>query len=136
MMSAGLCTRALVALSVLSVYVYGDGGLQKRNPSDQDVVKAAMFAVNGYNQKSTDEYDYKLIKVLSAESQIVAGTRYVLTVEIGRKDCKRDSTSENSSCHIIQDSNLAKTLFCTFSVLEVPWENKESLLTSSCTVQH
>ncbi|XP_069811243.1 cystatin-like [Dendropsophus ebraccatus] len=138
MMSAGLCSTALVALSLLSVYVHGAilaGGLQKQDPNDPEVVKAATFAVTGFNQRSNEEYDYKLMKIVSAESQVVAGVRYVLNVEIGRTDCKRTSTSEKASCGIIQDSELAKTLLCTFSVLEVPWENEETLQSSSCNTQ-
>ncbi|XP_069811090.1 cystatin-like [Dendropsophus ebraccatus] len=137
MMSAGLCSTALVALSLLSVYVHGAmlGGLQKDDPSDPEVVKAATFAVSGFNQRSNEEYDYKLMKIVSAESQVVAGMRYVLNVEIGRTECKRASTNEKASCDIIQDSELAKTLLCTFTVLEVPWENKETLLSSSCNTQ-
>ncbi|XP_075720605.1 cystatin-2-like [Rhinoderma darwinii] len=137
-MAAGLYSRALVILSLLSVYVYGDmivGGLQRDDPSDPDVVKAAIFAVNGFNQLSNEEYDYKLMKIVSAESQVVAGVLYVLNVEIGRTECKRDTTNEKHSCNIIQDSKLAKTLLCTLTVLDVPWENEEALLSSSCKAQ-
>ncbi|XP_040283338.1 cystatin-like [Bufo bufo] len=137
MMSAGLCSRALVALSLLSVYVYADigpGGLQWQDPIDPDVVKAATFAVSEYNQLPNEVYDYKLVKILSAETQVVAGIIYVLNVEIGRTDCKRASTGEKSSCDIIRDSKLAKTLLCEFAVLEVPWENVESLLSSYCRI--
>ncbi|XP_073413561.1 cystatin-like [Dendrobates tinctorius] len=134
-MSVGMCGRALVALSLLSVCVYGDmtvGGLQQEDPSDPEVVKAATLAIRGFNKLSNDIY--KLMKIISAESQIVAGIRYVLNVEIGRTACKRVSTSEKGSCDIFQDSKLAKTLLCTFTVLDVPWENEESLLSWSCRV--
>ncbi|XP_073528605.1 cystatin-like isoform X2 [Phyllobates terribilis] len=136
-MSAGMCGTALVALSLLSVCVYGDmlvGGLQQEDPSDPEVVKAATFAVSGFNKLSNAEYIYKLMKIVSAESQIVAGIRYVLNVEIGETACKRVSTSETGSCDLFQDPTPAKTLLCTFTVLDVPWENEESLLSSSCRV--
>ncbi|XP_056423586.1 cystatin-2-like [Hyla sarda] len=137
-MLAGLCFRALVALSLLCVYVYGNilvGGFQRDDPSDPEVVKAATLAVNGFNQQSNEEYEYKLMKIVSAESQVVAGIRYVLNVEMGRTDCKRVSASEKGPCDFIQDSKLAKTLLCTFTILDVPWENEESLLSSSCKAQ-
>lgn len=62
-----------MALSLLSVYVYGDmlvGGLERDDPTDPDVVKAAIFAVSGFNQLSNEEYDYKMMKIVSAESQV------------------------------------------------------------------
>ncbi|XP_077148414.1 cystatin-like [Ranitomeya variabilis] len=136
-MSAGMCGRALVALSLLSVCVYGDmlvGGLQPVDPSDPEVVKVATIAISGFNKMLNDEYNYKLMRIISAEFQIVAGVRYVLNVEIGRTACNSVSTSEKGSCDFLQDSNLFKTLLCTFTVLDVPWENEESLLSWSCRV--
>ncbi|KAM4041182.1 cystatin-like [Anomaloglossus baeobatrachus] len=135
---SAMCCRALVALSLLSVCVYGDmlaGGFQKEDPSDPEVVKAATFAVSKFNTLSNYEYTYKLMKIVSAESQIVAGIRYDLDVEIGRTSCKRISTNDNGSCDIIQDVKMSKTLLCMFSVLEVPWENVQSLLSVSCKVK-
>ncbi|XP_071995595.1 cystatin-2-like [Engystomops pustulosus] len=135
MMPAGLCSRVLVALSLLSFYVYGAilvGGLHDEDPSDPEVVQNVNFAINEFNQRSNGEYYYKLLKIVSAQYQVVAGIRYVLNVEVGRTDCKKASTIEESSCH---DSELTKTFFCTFSVLEVPWESSKTLLSSSCKVQ-
>ncbi|XP_063775868.1 cystatin-2-like [Pseudophryne corroboree] len=134
-MAAALCFSVVVALSVLSVSSEILVGAPERdNPSDPDVIKAAAFAVNGFNQKSSEDYIYKLVKIVSAETQVVAGVRYILNVEIGKTQCKK-SESDTHSCAFIQDPKLAQTLLCTFSVLEVPWEDLESLETSSCKTQ-
>ncbi|XP_075056824.1 cystatin-2-like [Mixophyes fleayi] len=137
-MAAGVFFSVLVALSVLSVFVSSEmlvGGLEKDDPSDPDVIKAAKFAVNAFNRQSSQEYLYKLAKIVSAESQVVAGVRYVLQVEVGKTQCKKTATSDTQSCDFIQDPKLAQTLFCTFTVLDVPWENEEGLLSSSCKAQ-
>ncbi|KAM9316784.1 cystatin-2-like [Gastrophryne carolinensis] len=125
----------VVVLSVISVYVSCDltaGGQQRVDPSDPNVVKAARFAINGFNQQSKNEYKYKLMNILSADEQIVEGVIYTLNVQMGKTDCRKDSTMDIQTCSLMQKSNTAKTLFCTFKVLEVPWEHVESLLSYSC----
>ncbi|KAG9462193.1 cystatin-like isoform X2 [Eleutherodactylus coqui] len=138
MMTTGWCSRAFVVLSLLSLYVYGQklvGGFQNRNPTDEDVVQAAKFAVNAFNSLSNEEYDYKLMKIVSAATQVIAGVRYDLNVEMGKTNCNREFTYDISSCDIIQDPKLARTYLCFFSVVEVPWENQESLVAVNCKVQ-
>ncbi|KAM5164534.1 cystatin-like [Mantella aurantiaca] len=132
-MAGGLCLAIL--LSLFSLFAANDefpGAPQKIDPNDQDVLKAATFAVNLFNQQSKKECEYKLVNIVSADSQIVAGVIYTLNVEIGKTDCKKDTTSDVQSCNLMHDSHLAQTLFCTFRVLEVPWEHVESLLSFSC----
>ncbi|XP_077342341.1 cystatin-like [Lithobates pipiens] len=125
----------VVVLSLFSLFAANDefvGGPENIDPNNQDVLKAATFAVNSFNQQSKKDYEYKLVKVVSAKSQIVAGVIYTLNVEIGKTDCKKGTTNDIQSCSLMQDSHLAQTLFCTFRVLEVPWEHVENLLSFSC----
>ncbi|XP_068135675.1 cystatin-like [Hyperolius riggenbachi] len=125
----------LVVVSLLSVFASSDmlvGGPETIDPSDPQVLQAARFALSGFNQQLKEDYKFKLLKVVSAEAQVVAGVIYTVNVDIGKTDCKKDSTSDAQSCSLMQNSNLAQTLSCTFKVLEVPWENVEKVLYASC----
>ncbi|XP_072265518.1 cystatin-like isoform X1 [Pyxicephalus adspersus] len=102
------------------------------DPNNQEVINAATFAVNNYNEQSKTDYEYKLVKVVSATNQIVAGVIYEINAEIGKTDCKKGTTSDVQSCNLIKDSQLAETLYCSFSVLIVPWENVETVESSYC----
>ncbi|MEE6515202.1 hypothetical protein FKM82_023766 [Ascaphus truei] len=77
-MAAGLylCFSVALTLSLLSASVSSDvdiGSPENTNPNLPEVQKAASFAVNAYNKESTDEYLYKVLKIISAQAQVVAG---------------------------------------------------------------
>ncbi|XP_075452400.1 cystatin-like [Ascaphus truei] len=139
-MAAGLylCFSVALSLSLLSASVSSDvsvGAPEDINPNLPEVKKAASFAVNAYNKESKDEYLYKVLKIISAQAQVVAGINYILVVEIGRTQCKKGATNSAESCALIQSSNLAKKFLCRFEVYEVPWLNKETLVEHSCKAQ-
>lgn len=70
-MAAGLFL--VVVLSLFSLFAANDelaGSPENIDPNNQDVLKAATFAVNSFNQQSRKDYEYKLVKVVSAKSQV------------------------------------------------------------------
>ncbi|MBF0440857.1 MAG: hypothetical protein HQK54_03035 [Oligoflexales bacterium] len=61
----------------------GYGPIDVENP---DVIKAANFAVNEINaKKSNNEEDLTLDKIVSAESQVVAGIKYKMVLNLNGK---------------------------------------------------
>ncbi|XP_053565274.1 cystatin [Bombina bombina] len=134
-MAVKLCLCLSVALSFLYISVSSNilpGGPMNANPDDPSIQKASIFAVNEFNKNSKDDYLCKLIKVMSAQSQVVAGVRYILEVEIGRTQCTKDTTDDPQTCTLAQDSGLTKMLKCQFVVVEVSWLNQETLESYSC----
>ncbi|XP_063297887.1 cystatin-like [Pelobates fuscus] len=129
----------LIVLSLFSVISCSDvpmpGGTINISPDRPDVLKAANFAINEFNKKSKDDYLCKLIKVISAQSQVVEGINYFLEVQIGRTQCKNDANSDVQSCNLFQDSKLSQVSVCRFQVWDIPWLNKETLTSYSCTAQ-
>ncbi|XP_029452836.1 cystatin-like [Rhinatrema bivittatum] len=125
-----LCLSVILSFSVLSSSA--DGAPETIDPNNPDVQKAASFAVNTYNEKSGNEYLFRVIKVLSAESQIVAGVKYILDVEIGKTQCKTGSTDNAASCPFFDTAGQTETFLCHFEILEQAWLNKQTVLESSC----
>ncbi|XP_029450344.1 cystatin-like [Rhinatrema bivittatum] len=122
-----LCLSVILSFSVLSYSVDMPGAPINIDPDSPEVQKAARFAVNAYSEKSGNGYLYKVVKVVSAQSQVVAGVQFILDVEIGKTQCKIGSTDNVASCPI--DSEI---FVCHFEILEQPWLNVENLLKSSC----
>ncbi|XP_075452403.1 cystatin-like [Ascaphus truei] len=136
-MAAGLylCFSVALSLSLPSASVSSDvsvGAPEDINPNLPEVKKAASFAVNAYNKESKDEYLYKVLKIISAKAQYLAGINYILEVEIGRTQCKKGATKSAESCALIQSSNLAKKFLCRFEVYEVPLVIQKTLIKHSC----
>ncbi|XP_069092668.1 cystatin-like [Pleurodeles waltl] len=108
------------------------GAPENIDPYIPAVQNAATFAMNAYNEQSKDEYVSKVLHVVSAKAQVVAGVIYTMEVKVGRTQCKKGSTVNADSCALMLTPGLRQTFLCNFEVLEVPWQNEEKLLQSSC----
>ncbi len=82
-----LCAFALCAFVVVCTKEPTVGGYAKVPVADSDVIKAAEFAINAQSetiQQPGDQQPSKLrlLKILRAEQQVVAGTNYRLTLSV------------------------------------------------------
>uniref|UniRef100_A0A8C0AF56 Cystatin domain-containing protein n=1 Tax=Bos mutus grunniens TaxID=30521 RepID=A0A8C0AF56_BOSMU len=69
------------------------GELQELSPNDPQVQKAAQVAVANYNMGSNSDYYYRDITILRAHSQLVAGIKYYLTVDMGSTACRKSAVA-------------------------------------------
>ncbi|KAM4772292.1 cystatin-like isoform 1-T2 [Rhinophrynus dorsalis] len=137
-MTAKLCLCLAVALPLLFVFVCGDmlvGGWKDADPNSPEVQKAASFAVKKYNQMSNDVHVFVSKSIVSAQTQVVAGIKFRLNMEIGRTQCRKNGGDNMENCDLIEDSNQAQTLRCTFEVVERAWENVTTLVKNSCETE-
>jgi hypothetical protein len=65
------------------------GGSSKVSPTSADVVEAAEFAI-GEARKKEEQTKIELVKVQSAERQVVAGTLYKLCMKVNIDDEEQD----------------------------------------------
>ncbi|XP_028676379.1 cystatin-like [Erpetoichthys calabaricus] len=122
---ASWCQTLCFLLSTV-VVVLATGEIEEVSPTREDVQDAARYAVATYNTISSNDYDYKLLKVIAAKEQVVAGLKYFLKVEVGETQCKKGS-SNVESCPLTN-----KTFNCQFVVFTQPWRNYNQLLESNC----
>ena len=65
------------------------GGFTPRPVIDQDIIEAALFAVNEINRRTNSIAKFELVNkggIVSAESQVVDGTRYRLRLKLKKVD--------------------------------------------------
>ncbi|XP_041107968.1 cystatin-like [Polyodon spathula] len=105
----------LLCIAVLAVDTQMPGGLQDVSTDREDVQRAARFAVAEYNKGSNHPYSSKMIRIVSAQAQVVAGMKYYLHIEMER----------THGCHNEEFS-------CKFVVLEVLWKDITELLDTKC----
>ncbi|XP_048391487.1 cystatin-like [Stegostoma tigrinum] len=91
---------------------------------DPEVQKAVHFALTEYNKASDDMFASKVMRILSAERQIVSGVKYILEVELGRTQCKQGEFHDLETCDFSAPPH--KTL-CKFEVISVAWTEETSL---------
>lgn len=91
------------------------GGYSNIETNRTDVREAADIAVMKYNEATNDVNLYRSIKIVSAQSQVVAGTNYKLEMEIGRTSCRKNRAGD--SCDVA-NSEVSQVFKCTFVVFE------------------
>ncbi|XP_036909150.1 cystatin-M [Sturnira hondurensis] len=111
------------------------GGRRDLEPNDPQVQKAAQAAVASYNMGSNSLYYFRDTRILKAQSQLVAGIKYYLTVEMGSTACQKGAVMGDSmdltTCPLAAGAQEEK-LRCDFEILVVPWENTSKLLKHHC----
>ncbi|OCT77801.1 cystatin [Xenopus laevis] len=100
-------------------------------PNTDEVRNATNFALKEFNRRSNDARPYKLIKMISVKSQVVAGIYYFLTMKIGVTTCRKNAKPNLEACELAR-GDYAEMLICTFIVYVVAWENIMSLSHSDC----
>lgn len=58
------------------------GAYSPASPTDEDVVRAATFALQEINKRSNCTVPHSLVKILTAEKQVVSGMDYALALEL------------------------------------------------------
>ncbi|XP_040206935.1 cystatin-2-like [Rana temporaria] len=123
---------ALCFLSVIDTTM--TGGWTRRESDDPKIVEIAKYAVKEYNKQSNDIYAFTLSNVKAAESQVVAGANYKVTVEIGETDCRKNySENEDTQACNPNEPKGNKILKCEFTIFDQPWNNIRELTKSSCS---
>nr|XP_060616515.1 cystatin-like [Anolis sagrei ordinatus] len=113
------------------------GGWRDRSVSDPDVLKAAAFAAQAYNKASNSRVYFKAERILEAKSQVVAGTKYSLTVEMVSTACEKKGGSDLENvdldhCKMAPEGEQQKQV-CIFQVWSRPWLEDTQLLHMSCS---
>ncbi|NXP71795.1 CYT protein, partial [Ramphastos sulfuratus] len=139
MAGIGACLTLLAAALVCAATVQGSeygplvGAPVTINADDNDegLRKALDFAMEQYNKASNDRYSSRVVRIISAQKQIVAGVNYIMEVEIARTTCQKPA-ADLQNCALPSSPQLAKHTICKFVVYTVPWLNKNELLKSEC----
>ncbi|KAG8201784.1 hypothetical protein JTE90_027268 [Oedothorax gibbosus] len=81
-----------LTIILLLPLVFGLGGWKKASVDDADVKNAAQLATKQLSRRTNSLYHSKLITIVEAEKQIVAGVNYKITLGIGYTVCKKSQT--------------------------------------------
>ncbi|XP_063048372.1 cystatin-like [Engraulis encrasicolus] len=95
------------------------GGPADADINEEGVQNALQYAVVEHNKGTNDMYISKVANVVKVQKQVVAGMKYIFTVEMGRTPCKKGGVELN--CEVHTDLELAKPYTCTFEVWSRPW---------------
>ncbi|XP_013923966.1 PREDICTED: cystatin-like [Thamnophis sirtalis] len=86
---APLCLLCALLLLLPGVPATIPGGLFPKSVTDPEVRQAAAFAVEEYNARSANGNYFKELLLEDAQSQVVAGAKYYLTMKLAKTDCRK-----------------------------------------------
>ncbi|KAL7889376.1 hypothetical protein AOLI_G00016340 [Acnodon oligacanthus] len=98
--------------------------------ADQGARDALRFAVAQYNRASKGLYLSKICRVISVQKQVVSGTNYIFTVEMGRTHCRKDEVKED--CPVPSDPVFASCHKCKFTVWSEFWMKTIKVTENTC----
>uniref|UniRef100_A0A1I8BQ46 Cystatin domain-containing protein n=1 Tax=Meloidogyne hapla TaxID=6305 RepID=A0A1I8BQ46_MELHA len=83
------------------------GGRVKQNVSSEDIKELAIKGLTKINAQSNSAHLIGLAEIVKAESQVVSGVLYILTLRVGKTDCLKN--------------------FYTVKIWQQPWKNSEQI---------
>ncbi|KAL2099918.1 hypothetical protein ACEWY4_004312 [Coilia grayii] len=87
------------------------GGWNPVDPESKEVQDAAKKAVQEYNMKANTPNYFRLIQVLSAQSQVTSELNYKITAIIGETKCSKSQHEDPEKCELGE-----KRMQCDFHV--------------------
>ncbi|EFP10855.1 hypothetical protein GCK72_017859 [Caenorhabditis remanei] len=127
-MKAILVVAFIVSCATITVNASMVGGFKDQDASAPEYHAHAWKAVKGINDQASNNgpYYFVPIKVIKAQTQVVAGVNTKLEVLVGESSCKKGEMQVHeltaSNCQAKDGGNRA---IYQVSVWEKPWENFE-----------
>ncbi|XP_031229548.1 cystatin-9-like [Mastomys coucha] len=124
--------RLLLLLS-FQVLVTPVSKANKETDLSINFIPTVEFAINTFNQKSQDEYAYRLEHIMSSWKEMVYfPTTYSMRLQLRRTICKKFEESLDI-CPFQESHDLNNTFICLFTVGTYPWITEFKLFKSVCS---
>ncbi|XP_021923638.1 uncharacterized protein LOC110831681 isoform X2 [Zootermopsis nevadensis] len=97
------------------------------DPYIHDMAKTALEEVD---RRSNALYRQKIVRIVEAQKQMVAGVLTHLTLELGYSACRKGHDADIDGCQLKNDSN---NQICHIEVWDRPWLNQREVNHVSCS---
>uniref|UniRef100_A0A1E1WVT6 Putative cathepsin F-like protein n=1 Tax=Tityus obscurus TaxID=1221240 RepID=A0A1E1WVT6_TITOB len=107
-------------------------GEWEKVPTSDNVRILALFGAKRINLGINSVFHHKLIRVLSAERQVVAGYNYKINITIQETECKkaRHSFEAAQKCNLLPSKS---PKVCQVVVYQRPWLNETKVTSFACS---
>ncbi|XP_020776661.1 cystatin C (amyloid angiopathy and cerebral hemorrhage) [Boleophthalmus pectinirostris] len=113
------------ALLIAGAWSVMTGGFRDVDFEDAGMRNALEVAVNKHNIAKNDVFRNDVVEVVKAQSQLVSGLKYVITVKLARTNCRKNRANEVCA-------TTGEPYLCTFTVWSRPWLRDIRVLDETC----
>ncbi|XP_073996147.1 cathepsin F-like isoform X3 [Rhodnius prolixus] len=95
------------------------GEPKEASVESEEIKAAANFAAERIDQMSNSIYKQILVRILEATSQVAAGIKMDLKLELGNTECMKNM-DKKANCEVVSEN--AEKMICRVSVWSQPWK--------------
>ncbi|XP_068086038.1 uncharacterized protein [Anabrus simplex] len=106
------------------------GGYSPLDVNSAEALMASRLGVASLEMQSESVRKMKLVRVLSASRQVVAGLNIKVSFEMGVTNCLKNGTGDVESCTVDENEG---TKVCTITLYKKPWANFQEITESGCS---
>ncbi|XP_037786056.1 uncharacterized protein LOC119581949 isoform X1 [Penaeus monodon] len=100
--------------------------------NDPTILEIADFALKEYDRASNEDELHMILRLVKAQTQVVAGVKYYLTIELAETHCKKQLTGVDVNRTFCPQDVTEETEICDLHVVDQPWVPSRDLVASQC----
>ncbi|XP_042217810.1 uncharacterized protein LOC121863290 isoform X2 [Homarus americanus] len=100
--------------------------------NDPTILEIADFALKEYDRNADEEELHLVLRLLKAHTQVVAGLKYYLTIELAQTDCKKTLTGVDVNRTFCKQDLDEETKICDLQIVDQPWVPARDLVSAQC----
>lgn len=97
---------------------------------DAKIKEIAMFALQSFGDFGDEDPARALVRVIKAQTQVVAGQKYILKIEGGYLNCTKANYLASPEYCVLDPQE--ETFTCDFEIVEQSWANSKEVVASEC----
>ncbi|KAK7028035.1 hypothetical protein SK128_006390 [Halocaridina rubra] len=100
--------------------------------NDPTIMEISDFALKEFDRTSDEDELHMISRLIKAQTQVVAGVKYYLTVELAQTDCKKTLTGIDVNRTFCNQDFTEDVKVCDLHVVDQPWVPARDLVASQC----
>lgn len=100
--------------------------------NDPTIMEIADFALKEYDRTADEDELHLILRLIKAQTQVVAGVKYYLTVELAETVCKKRLTGVDVNRTFCNQDLTEETKICDLHVVDQPWVPARDLVAAQC----
>ncbi|XP_071547242.1 uncharacterized protein [Panulirus ornatus] len=100
--------------------------------NDPIILEIADYALKEYDRTADEDELHLVLRLIKAQTQVVNGVKYYLTLELAESDCRKTLTGVDVNRTFCTQDPTEDTKICDLHVVDQPWVPARDLVAAQC----